>query len=913
MAVGGQVVGGVEGSGGGIAAVLEGHGIDVTGGDTVAVDEAELDGTLIPSVATDSEVAAVVATLQPLNAILTDLAGLTQATDKLIYFNSATTAATTTFTATARSLLDDDSVSAMRTTLELGTAALQEMSDGQEAALAGTTGTPSDSNRYLTELGPRGNVPWNSYRLMQLLDAIDPTDAVNLGQLLSAVEAAVSGQTLKAPVYAVSTAALPAHSRSGNTLTASANGTLSSAFGSTAAAAFSGGAFLAKFGTSGSGNGQFNGLHDADDDTSNNIFTTERTNKRVQKFNSSGTYQSQFGAAVQAHKYVRVATTAALPANSLTAGPGGIEAIVADANGALPSIDGVSLAVGERLLAKNEATSARNGVYRVISLGSGSSKWQLFRDTDSDSDAENPLGEVVGATEGTTNGSKYFEKTADSSQGGTYSSGTGTRFGEPAGIAIDGSNNIYVVDRQLDQVVKFNSSGVYQSAFGFTGTGNGQLTYPDGVAVDGSGNVFVVDRGNNRVQKFNSSGVYQWQTGSFGTGNGQFNNPIDLVIDGSGNLFVTDYGNNRVQKFNSSGTYQSQFGSAGSGNGAFNGPTAIYIDGSNNMWVADYSNNRIQKFNSSGTYQSQFGTFGSGNGQFNSPLGGFLVSTTLWVADSGNTRMQKFDLSASTASKTVLVRHEGSGSHLENGIYTIDAPGSAGSVWVMTRRSDADESGEITFGSLVQAIWENDQSGGFFYQSAADPIDINVTAQVWGRKSGIGVYHGAGTTLPTGVSVGDTYTYKADDTNGVFWQLLYDGVGTRPWKVIGGSALVAVVDTAQARTTTGYGDLTTVGPDITVPLLGDYDVQVGCFVFTTTAGDASFMSYDVGGTTAVDADAARQQDNDTSFTGKSIVSELRRKTSVAASSLIRSKYKPQNTDGATWSNRWLSVMPVRVG
>lgn len=51
------------------------------------------------------------------------LAGVTGAADKLPYFTSGTAMATTTLTATARSLLDDTSVAAMRTTLGLGTAA----------------------------------------------------------------------------------------------------------------------------------------------------------------------------------------------------------------------------------------------------------------------------------------------------------------------------------------------------------------------------------------------------------------------------------------------------------------------------------------------------------------------------------------------------------------------------------------------------------------------------------------------------------------------------------------------------------------------------------------------------------------------------------------------------------------------
>jgi len=53
------------------------------------------------------------------NAILTDIAGLTQAQDKGIYFDSASTAATFDLTAAGLALLDDADASAQRTTLGL--------------------------------------------------------------------------------------------------------------------------------------------------------------------------------------------------------------------------------------------------------------------------------------------------------------------------------------------------------------------------------------------------------------------------------------------------------------------------------------------------------------------------------------------------------------------------------------------------------------------------------------------------------------------------------------------------------------------------------------------------------------------------------------------------------------------------
>lgn len=149
---------------------------------------------------------------------------------------------------------------------------------------------------------------------------------------------------------------------------------------------------------------------------------------------------------------------------------------------------------------------------------------------------------------------------------------------QPNDIAFDTVDNIWVSNVNLGiapPVVKFGSSGNYVTAFGSSGSGNGQFISAYELAFDAQGNLYVTDPGNNRVQKFDSQGNYLSQFGSRGTGNGQFNTPLGIAIDASGNIYVADAGNNRVEKFDASGNYLNQFGAFGSGNGQFYGPISI--------------------------------------------------------------------------------------------------------------------------------------------------------------------------------------------------------------------------------------------------------------------------------------------------------------------------------------------------
>jgi hypothetical protein len=173
---------------------------------------------------------------------------------------------------------------------------------------------------------------------------------------------------------------------------------------------------------------------------------------------------------------------------------------------------------------------------------------------------------------------------------------------------------------------------------------------------------------------------------------------------------------------------------------------------------------------------------------------------------------------------------------------------------------------------------------------------------------------GTVTALPASPYDGQEINYLADPTNGVVWRFKYRAASaaTSKWECIGGSPLSVTIDTAETVATTTFSGLTTDGPTITVPLPGDYDVdlEANTFAPAAVAGAVGQMGFGVAAAAPLPADTAMA--SIPTVNAPFDIKRSRRKTALAASTVLRCLYAA-SAGSATFRYRRMCVTPVRVG
>ncbi len=174
------------------------------------------------------------------------------------------------------------------------------------------------------------------------------------------------------------------------------------------------------------------------------------------------------------------------------------------------------------------------------------------------------------------------------------------------------------------QLLLFDRTGKFVREIG---QGVYGLGYAHSVRFDRYDNLWVVDKGTNSVMKFNPAGYVTMNLGRRPEGyegeyhrpepakavpaDGLFNGPTDIAWDAQDNIYVSEgYVNNRIAKFDKNGNWVKTWGQYGDGGehanlnpGHFRNVHTIQIDRQGNIYAGDRGNRRIHVFDTEGRFQ----------------------------------------------------------------------------------------------------------------------------------------------------------------------------------------------------------------------------------------------------------------------------------------------------------------------
>jgi streptogramin lyase len=249
-------------------------------------------------------------------------------------------------------------------------------------------------------------------------------------------------------------------------------------------------------------------------------------------------------------------------------------------------------------------------------------------------------------------------------------------FGEVAGVAVNSKGHIFVFSRgnstgpaymaTAAQLLEFDANGKFIREIG---KNMYAWSYAHAVKIDKDDNIWVVDKGSDMILKLNPQGRVVWVFGRKGEAShyqmppdtaatlsgllaragvavtppannnprnpvpqhrdGYFNQPTDVAWDSQGNSYFSDgYINSRVAKVNNRGEWVASWGSLGNGPGQFDTPHGIAVGPRDEVFVADRGNRRIQVFDTSGKFIRQFTIDVPVPADFKSPIGAAPTNLT---------------------------------------------------------------------------------------------------------------------------------------------------------------------------------------------------------------------------------------------------------------------------------------------
>lgn len=353
-------------------------------------------------------------------------------------------------------------------------------------------------------------------------------------------------------------------------------------------------------------------------DAANNVYITDRSNRRVRKVNSAGVITTVVGNGTLASPASGTATLL---------GQGFVESITVDGSGTIyfteigfgtivkvDSAGALTKLAGGNRFTFNDGIATSNYLHGLSGIAVDAAGNVLFAEADS-----HRVRQIANGNIRTVAGRIRFA--------GDGGPATAAILNDPTDLAFDGLGNLIISDAGSYRIRRVGLDGIINSI-----AGNGlpglaaagsvanstSIPYSYAIATDRRGNLFFSSR--VLVYRIAPTGILSIYAGTGEPGNtgdngpaiaARFTNISGLAVDAAGNLYIADHGHHRVRRVALDGTVTAFAGTGVAGAAGDNGPATaaqfnasypmhVTFDGRGNLYVGDGNNFKVRMVSPAG-------------------------------------------------------------------------------------------------------------------------------------------------------------------------------------------------------------------------------------------------------------------------------------------------------------------------